>query len=120
MDTQFKILAGRFVPCRRQLPIVALVFAVFALGLHAKLALYKPASPTVLLTITKLSAGDRSAKTILPSRKRLVRMKAIVLPAALLFFLTFQHLSGHLRHDRRRGFSLTGLMLRHQYRFLFF
>lgn len=120
MDVQLEILAGSLARCVRQFSIAALVLAVFALGLHAKLALYEPASPTVLLSITKLSAGERSAKAILFSRERLAAMKAIVPIAALLCFSRFQHVAGYLRNDLRRGFPLTSLILPRQYRFLFF
>jgi len=120
MDAQLRKFAGRFIRYWRQLSIALLAFAVFALGLHAKLSLYKPASPTILLTMTKLSAGDRSAKVILPSRERLIRTKAIELAAALLLFLIFQPVAADPQHYRQRGFALAGFMLHHQYRFLFF
>ena len=53
MDTQFRKFAGRFIRYWRQLPIALLAVTVFALGFHAKLSLYEPASPVV--------AGDDEA-----------------------------------------------------------
>jgi hypothetical protein len=120
MDAPFKIRAGRLGRCGRPLTIAVLVLAVFALGLHTKLALYQPASPSVLLTITKLSAGDRSAKAVLPPREQQTRMEATVSAAAFLFLLMFQHVANNLRHDRQRGFALAGLIQGLQYRVLFF
>jgi hypothetical protein len=120
MDTQFRKLAGRFIRYWTQFPIALLAFTVFALGLHAKLSLYEPASPVVLLAMTKLSVGDRSAKAILPQRQRPIRANAIETTAALLFFLTFQSASADSRHDHQRGFALAGFLLRHHHAFLFF
>jgi len=120
MDAQFRKLAGRFIRYWRQLPIALLAFTVFALGLHAKLSLYEPASPVVLLAMTKLSVRDSSAKAILPQRKRSIRANAIETAAALLFFLTFQSAFADLRHNHQRGFARAGFLLRHYYAFLFF
>jgi hypothetical protein len=118
MDARLINFAERFIRYWRQLSIILLAFTVFALGLHAKLSLYKPASPTILLTITKLSASDRFAKAILPSQKRLIRTK--VIEAAAAFFFTFRPVKAGLQHDRQRGFAPTGFLLRHHHSFLFF
>jgi hypothetical protein len=40
--------------------IILLAISVFALGLHAKLALYKPYPPSMLVTLTKLALNERS------------------------------------------------------------
>jgi len=117
MDARLWNFAGGFIRYWRQLSIFLLAFAVFALGLHAKLSLYKPASSTILLTITKLSAGDRSAKAILPSQERLIKTK-IIGPTAALFF--FRLVNADLQHDGQTGFVPTGFLLRHHYSFSFF
>jgi hypothetical protein len=120
MDAQFNKFAGRFIRYWRQLPIALLAVTVFALGLHAKLSLYEPASPVVLLAMTKLSVGDSSDKAILPQRKRSIKASAIETAATLLFFLTSQSASADLRHNHQRGLARAGFLLRQHYAFLFF
>jgi hypothetical protein len=43
----------------RHLAIILLAVSVFALGLHAKLALYNPVPPSMLVTLTKLALNER-------------------------------------------------------------
>lgn len=40
--------------------IILLAVSVFTLGLHAKLALYKPVPPSMLVTLTKLPLNEQS------------------------------------------------------------
>jgi hypothetical protein len=116
MDALFRKFAGRFIRYWRQLPIALLAATVFALGLHAKLSLYEPASPVVLLAMTKLSVGDSSAKAILPQRKRSIRANAIETASVL----TFQSASADLRYSHQRGLARAGFLVRQHYAFLFF
>jgi hypothetical protein len=49
----------------RRAAIILLAMSVFTLGLHAKLALYKPVPPSMLVTLTKLALNERA--TVAPS-----------------------------------------------------
>lgn len=120
MHAPFRKLFRRFIRCWKQLPIALLAFTVFALGLRSKLTLYQPASPASLLTITKLSVGDRSTKAILPQRQRPIRANAPETVATSLFSLRFQSVSVDLRHDHQRIPTLAGFLLHHYHPFLFF
>jgi hypothetical protein len=57
--------------------IVFLALSVFALGLNAKLALYKPVSQTMLASFTKLATGDRPALVASLTAKRLAVKKHV-------------------------------------------
>lgn len=61
---------GNTVHRLRRLAIILLAVSVFALGLHAKLALYKPVPPSMLVTLTKLALNERANIATSPLTKQ--------------------------------------------------
>lgn len=77
MWARAKTSAGIKTRLFRRFAIVLLALSVFALGLNAKLALYKPATQTMLASLTKLAAGNRPARVASLTVKRLAIKKHV-------------------------------------------
>jgi hypothetical protein len=70
MCAQATITDGTAMHRFRCVAIILLAISVFTLGLHAKLALYKPVPPSMLVTLTKLALNERSdIASSLPGRE---------------------------------------------------
>jgi hypothetical protein len=107
----------------RRRAIEFLAIAVFALGLHAKLCLYKPQSPTVVLTIIKLSSHDPvAANAVLTSSYAGAKARACDVLASLFCSNSQAEMppQAHLRQDSAGLLKPMSLALGHYYRFLFF
>jgi hypothetical protein len=73
-------LLMRFAP-------LLLATSVFALALHAKLALYKTQTPSTILTLTKLSTGERPVVSVMRETRAELTDRELFSGIILLFAL---------------------------------
>lgn len=68
-----------------RLSLLLLATSVFALGLHAKLALYETQTPSTILTLTKLSTRERSIVSVMRETRAELTDRELFSTIILLF-----------------------------------
>ena len=95
----------RSFPVAVKCALLSLAFAVFGLGLHAKLSLSK-ANRSSATGAAKLSIEDRSAQILLPYENRPTRRTPAAISVGLPFEVLVQGNVYHFSHYRQVELSL--------------